>query len=97
MPGCSSGQTVEETAEDAWDHLMAANVKSVLFCTKAALGALRTARGSVVNVASESGLNGYPETTAYCASKGAGREPDARDGNGVRTGRPGERALPWRG
>ena len=62
---------VEDTSEDAWDHLMAANVKSVLFCTKAALGALRTAKGNVVNVASESGLNGYPGTTAYCASKGA--------------------------
>lgn len=63
--------SVEETDEDAWDHLMAANVKSVLFCTKAALGALRAAGGTVVNIASESGLNGYPETTAYCASKGA--------------------------
>lgn len=62
---------VEDTAEDAWDALMAANVKSVLFCTKAALGALKIAKGSVVNIASESGLNGYPGTTAYCASKGA--------------------------
>jgi NAD(P)-dependent dehydrogenase (short-subunit alcohol dehydrogenase family) len=62
---------VEETDEDAWDHLMAANVKSVQFCTRAALGALRVARGTVVNIASESGLNGYPGTTAYCASKGA--------------------------
>ena len=62
---------VEDIAEDDWDALMAANVKSVLFCTQAALGALRAAKGSVVNIASESGLNGYPETTAYCASKGA--------------------------
>ena len=29
------------------------------------------AKGNVVNIASESGLNGYPGTTAYCASKGA--------------------------
>lgn len=63
--------SVEETAEDAWDAVMAANVKSVQFCTRAALPALRAARGAIVNVASESGLNGYPETTAYCASKGA--------------------------
>ncbi len=62
---------VEDTVEAEWDALMAANVKSVLFCTKAALPSLRAAKGSVVNVASESGLNGYPATTAYCASKGA--------------------------
>ena len=62
---------VDETDEDAWDYVMAANVKSVQFCTKSALGALRAARGSIINIASESGLNGYPGTTAYCASKGA--------------------------
>lgn len=63
--------TVEETPEDAWDAVMNANVKSVQFCTRAALPALKAARGCIVNVASESGLNGYPETSAYCASKGA--------------------------
>ena len=63
--------TVEETDELAWDNLMAANVKSVLFCTRAAIGALKAARGNVINLASESGINGYPGTTAYCASKGA--------------------------
>ena len=63
--------SIEETDEEAWDALMAANVKSVLFCTRAALPALRATEGRVVNIASESGLAGYPQTTAYCASKGA--------------------------
>ncbi len=63
--------TVEETDETAWDAVMNANVKSVQFCTRAALPALRAAKGNIVNIASESGINGYPETTAYCASKGA--------------------------
>ena len=62
--------TVEDTAEDAWDHLMAANVKGVLFCTKAALGALRAAKGTVVNIASESGLNGYPRRRPIVPRKG---------------------------
>ncbi len=62
---------VEDTDEATWDAVMNANVKSVQFCTRAALPALRNAKGAVVNIASESGLNGYPETTAYCASKGA--------------------------
>lgn len=64
-------QTVAESEEAAWDAVMVANIKSVQFCTKYALPALREAKGNVVNVASESGLNGYPGTTAYCASKGA--------------------------
>jgi len=63
--------TVEDTDETAWDAVMNANVKGVQFCTRAALPALRAAKGNIVNIASESGLNGYPETTAYCASKGA--------------------------
>jgi len=63
--------SIGDTDEAAWDAVMDANVKSVQFCTRAALPALRAARGNIVNVASESGLNGYPETTAYCASKGA--------------------------
>jgi meso-butanediol dehydrogenase/(S,S)-butanediol dehydrogenase/diacetyl reductase len=63
--------TIEETDEAAWDAVMTANVKSVQFCTRAALPALRAAKGNIVNIASESGINGYPETIAYCASKGA--------------------------
>ena len=63
--------TVEETDEAMWDAVMNANVKSVQFCTRAALPSLKAAKGAIVNIASESGLNGYPETTAYCASKGA--------------------------
>ena len=63
--------TVGDTEEADWDLVMNANVKSVQFCTRAALPALRAAKGAIVNVASESGLNGYGQTTAYCASKGA--------------------------
>ena len=64
-------QSVAESEEAAWDAVMAANVKSIQFCTRAALPVLKSSRGAVVNIASESGLNGYPNTTAYCASKGA--------------------------
>ena len=63
--------TIEAMEEADWDAVMAANIKSVQFCTKYAIPALWEARGNVINIASESGLNGYPETTAYCASKGA--------------------------
>ncbi len=64
-------QSIADTDERGWDAVMNANVKSVQFCTRAALPALVESKGNIVNVASEAGLNGYPETTAYCASKGA--------------------------
>lgn len=60
-----------ETDEDLWDWLIDINVKGTYFCSRAALPALDKSGGSIVNVASESGLNGYAGETAYCASKGA--------------------------
>ncbi len=63
--------SVETMSEEDWDAVMQANVKSVQFCSKYAIPALRAVKGNIVNIASESGLNGYPNTTAYCASKGA--------------------------
>ncbi len=62
--------TMEETDEAAWDHVLDANLKGLFFCSRAALPALKESRGNIVHVASESGLNGYAQTTAYCASKG---------------------------
>ena len=64
-------QSIADTDELSWEAVMNANVKSVQFCTRAALPALSQSKGNIVNVASESGLSGYPGTTAYCASKGA--------------------------
>lgn len=57
--------------EAAWDRVIDVNVKGTFFCCRAALPALRAARGAVVNVASESGVWGYGQGTVYCASKGA--------------------------
>lgn len=60
-----------EMDEKLWDSLFDINVKGTYFCSRAALPALQLSKGSIVNVASESGLNGYAGETAYCASKGA--------------------------
>jgi NAD(P)-dependent dehydrogenase (short-subunit alcohol dehydrogenase family) len=60
-----------ESDERFWDWLIDTNLKGTYFCSRAALPALKAARGTIVNVASEAGLNGYPGMTAYCASKGA--------------------------
>ncbi len=60
-----------ESDEALWDSIIDINVKGTYFCSRAALPALEAARGAIVNVASEAGLNGYAGITVYCASKGA--------------------------
>lgn len=62
---------VDEVSEETYDWLMNTNVKGVFFCSQAAVPALRAARGSIVNVSSESGLVGNLNMALYCASKGA--------------------------
>jgi len=62
---------IGDVSEEAYDGLMGANVKGVFFCSQAAVPALRAARGSIVNVSSESGLVGNLNSALYCASKGA--------------------------
>ena len=68
--GVGEDFTMEECSEASWDHTMNVNLKGTFFASKAALGALRSGGGSIVNVASVAGLQGYTESTVYCASKG---------------------------
>ncbi len=63
--------SIADTDEAAWDFVLDANLKGLFFCSRAALPALKASGGNIVHVASEAGLNGYADTTAYCASKGA--------------------------
>ena len=65
-----SGKT-EDFDEAAYDRMMDVNVKSVFFCTKAALPALRENKGSIVNLASESGIMGQYGCVVYCGTKAA--------------------------
>jgi 3-oxoacyl-[acyl-carrier protein] reductase len=61
----------EMTLED-WDTTMTTNVRSLFLMTRAVLPAMRRRReGSIVNVASLAGRNGFVGGTAYTASKHA--------------------------
>ena len=60
-----------ETDEALYDLTMAVNVKSMFFCSQAALPALRDGGGVIVNHASVAGLHGFSGIAAYCTSKGA--------------------------
>lgn len=54
-----------------WDRVFAVNVRGLMQVTRACAPALRTANGSVVNVASIVGLRPGPQPLAYAASKAA--------------------------
>jgi len=62
---------MEETDEEVWNRIMDINVRGSYFCSRAAVALLRESGGSIVHLGSESGINGYSGSTAYCASKGA--------------------------
>ena len=61
---------VTTTTEEEWDRLMRVNLKGVYLCSRAAIPAMRSTGGVIVNVASELGLVGEANVAAYCASKG---------------------------
>ena len=60
-----------EVTEDMWDRTVDTHLKGTFFCVQAAAGALRTARGCVVTMASDAGLLGCRGGwAAYCAAMG---------------------------
>ncbi len=63
---------VDTLPEEVWDLTMGVNLKAMWLTTKFSAPHLRASgRGpSIVNAASVSGLTGYPDGPAYCASKG---------------------------
>jgi NADP-dependent 3-hydroxy acid dehydrogenase YdfG len=62
----------EELTLDDWDATMGTNLRSLFLVTRAVLPGMRRRReGTVVNVASLAGRNGFAGGTAYSASKHA--------------------------
>lgn len=61
---------MEESDESLWDTTLNVNLKGTFFCCRAALGALRESKGNIINIASDAGLMGNPNSSIYCASKG---------------------------
>ena len=62
---------IGETSVDEWDALMTTNMRGAFVHTRQALPALTAAQGTIVNVASISGLVGFPGQIGYTATKGA--------------------------
>jgi NAD(P)-dependent dehydrogenase (short-subunit alcohol dehydrogenase family) len=61
----------ELESQDNWEQIIGVNLTGTfLMCRSVLPGMLAAGRGSIVNVASNSGLLGQPYSAAYCASKG---------------------------
>jgi NAD(P)-dependent dehydrogenase (short-subunit alcohol dehydrogenase family) len=62
---------VGHTTDAEWRYTMAINLDVPFFMSRAALPYLLQVEGSIVNIASDWGLQGGRQAAAYCASKGA--------------------------
>jgi meso-butanediol dehydrogenase/(S,S)-butanediol dehydrogenase/diacetyl reductase len=70
--GINLAATVTETSEEAWDQVMAVNVKGVFLGCKYAIPAMiQTGGGVIINSSSAAGVVGLRGLAAYTASKGA--------------------------
>ncbi len=61
---------LEGLTEEAWDRILAVNLKGPFFCSRAVAGPMRAAgAGAIVNVASVAGIRAIGSSIAYAASK----------------------------
>ena len=56
--------------ENEWDRVLDVNLKGTFFCCRYAIPELKKTRGCIVNLSSDAGVCGTPETAVYSASKG---------------------------
>lgn len=68
--GITKDNVLLRMKEDQWDQVMSVNLKGTFNCTKAAIRVMmRQKRGTIINVASITGLMGNPGQANYSASK----------------------------
>lgn len=69
--GVIGNGSIWETLPSEWDRVMDSNARSLYLMTRAASEALKTRRGSIVNIGSVAGERPYAGLMAYCVSKAA--------------------------
>jgi len=71
--GIPSNQSLEDITEEAWDHVMGVNVRSMVLAAQAVVPHMVAGgSGSIINLSSIAGLRAYPaDHTAYTTSKAA--------------------------
>ena len=60
----------EEMTEEQWDRTLDVNLKGLFFACRYAIPELKKTKGCIVNLSSDAGVVGTPETAIYTASKG---------------------------
>jgi len=60
----------ETMTEEEWDRVIDVNLKGTFFCCSRAIPELRKTQGCIINLSSDCGVVGTPETAIYTASKG---------------------------
>jgi NAD(P)-dependent dehydrogenase (short-subunit alcohol dehydrogenase family) len=69
--GVSFAKPIADMTLDEWRRVLSVNLDGVFLGTKYAIRAMKGRGGSIVNVASVSGITPYPGASAYAASKAA--------------------------
>ena len=68
--GISPEYPLQETTDEVWDRVHAVNLKGQFLVCQAVVPLMRSAGyGRIINIASEQGLIGAADMSAYCASK----------------------------
>lgn len=63
-------EPVERTTAEIWDRTLGVNLRGAFLCVRAVVPGMKEARrGSIISTSSNAGIVGYPNETAYCASK----------------------------
>ena len=71
--GVSLGSPIALMTTEMWKENFRVNTDGTFFCTRAVVRILqdRGLSGSIINIASVAGKNGFADTAAYCAAKAA--------------------------
>jgi short-subunit dehydrogenase len=67
--GVGSRGLISDTKDEVWTKLLNANLMSSIYTSKAALGALKKSKGSIVFVSTWAAFRGLPNRSVYGASK----------------------------
>jgi NAD(P)-dependent dehydrogenase (short-subunit alcohol dehydrogenase family) len=62
-------KSLSDTDDSTWDAAIAVNLTAPFLLTRLALPLMRQSGGSIVNVSSRAGIEGFACETAYCATK----------------------------
>lgn len=70
VAGIIALEPVERTTAEIWDRTLGVNLRGAFLCVRAVVPGMKEAhRGSIISTSSNAGIVGYPNETAYCASK----------------------------